>query len=251
MSLPPGPGGGDAASSRISAAGFVVAHFSLCLRAAIATVIVAMVLLVERYRPRHVSGCSFTSLWLFLHVSIQDWTLYAGSNHIDSIRCFHLLMLLQEMKNKLLWCYSVTIWSNQASKHSRHTVRHFLSMLYATSRTLQIPQSLCTLTPDKFPQVPSFKAKFCPVPLLQPDIPANLKTGVYGAVVYPTKIMQALATLSKQQSQPFMVRVGINIAERKLVGVRLIPVVQCINEWRSSGQQSKQPEEETNTRWLK
>lgn len=107
-----------------------------------------------------------------------------------------------------------------------------LTETYATSITLKKAHStpLQVLTLDKFPQVPRFKAKDCPVLLLQLDIPANPQTSVYRAAVYPTKIMQALATLSKQQSQPFMVTVEINIAERKAGGVRLIPVVQCINE---------------------
>lgn len=45
------------------------------------------------------------------------------------------------------------------------------------------------------------------------DIPANLQVGAYRAAVYTTKIMLALARVSLQQSQPFMVRVEINIAE--------------------------------------
>lgn len=44
-------------------------------------------------------------------------------------------------------------------------------------------------------------------------IPADLQVGAYRAAVYTTKIMLALARVSKQQSQPFMVRVEINIAE--------------------------------------
>ena len=47
-SAPAADGGGGAAGSSISAAGLVLAHFSLGLPATVATVVVAMVLLVER-----------------------------------------------------------------------------------------------------------------------------------------------------------------------------------------------------------
>lgn len=53
---------------------------------------------------------------------------------------------------------------------------------------------------------------------LKLDIPADLQVGAYGAVVYTTKIILALARVSKQQSQPFMVRVEINIAASRAGG---------------------------------
>lgn len=52
-----------------------------------------------------------------------------------------------------------------------------------------------------------------------PAMPADLQVGEYRAAVYTTKIMLALNGVSKQQSQPFMVRVEINIAESKAWGV--------------------------------
>lgn len=63
-SLPPAPAGGGgsgggAAASSISAAGLVLAQFRPRLPATVVTVIVAMVLLVERYRSRHAAGRSW------------------------------------------------------------------------------------------------------------------------------------------------------------------------------------------------
>lgn len=49
-------------------------------------------------------------------------------------------------------------------------------------------------------------------------MPADLQVGEYRAAVHTTKIMLALNGVSKQQSQPFMVRVEINIAESKAWG---------------------------------
>lgn len=63
---------------------------------------------------------------------------------------------------------------------------------------------------------------------LKACIPANQQVGTYRAAVYTTKIMLALARVSKQQSQPFMVRVEINIAERRVLGGQAAPVVQHI-----------------------
>lgn len=59
-SLPSAPAGGRGAAARtVSAAGLVLAHFRLRLLATVATVVVAMVLLVERYRSRHAAGHSW------------------------------------------------------------------------------------------------------------------------------------------------------------------------------------------------
>lgn len=58
-SLPSAPagGGGAAATSNVSAAaGLVLADFRLRLLATVATVVVAVVLLVERYRSRHAAS---------------------------------------------------------------------------------------------------------------------------------------------------------------------------------------------------
>lgn len=52
----------------------------------------------------------------------------------------------------------------------------------------------------------------------KPDIPANVQVGAYRAAVYTTKIILALTRVSRQQSQPFMVRVEINIAESVVWG---------------------------------
>lgn len=49
-------------------------------------------------------------------------------------------------------------------------------------------------------------------------MPANLQVGEHGAAVYTTKIMLALNGVSELQSQPFMVRVRINIAGSKALG---------------------------------
>lgn len=65
-------------------------------------------------------------------------------------------------------------------------------------------------------------------------MPADLQVGEYRAAVYTTKIMLALNGVSKQQSQPFMVRVEINIAESKVWGGgKSTPVVQHIYGCRS------------------
>lgn len=47
---------------------------------------------------------------------------------------------------------------------------------------------------------------------------ANPQVGTHTAAVYTTKIMLALVRESKQQSQPFMVRVEINIARSRAGG---------------------------------
>ncbi len=80
-----------------------------------------------------------------------------------------------------------------------------------------------TLTLDTKPQTPSFTGKEGPTPQLKLDIPANLQVGAYRAAVYTTKIILALAGVSKQQSKPFMVRVGINIAESRVLGASQLP----------------------------
>lgn len=65
-------------------------------------------------------------------------------------------------------------------------------------------------------------------------MPADLQVGEYRAAVYTTKIMLALNGVSEQQSQPFMVRVEINIAESKAWGGgKSTPVVQHIYGCRS------------------
>lgn len=81
---------------------------------------------------------------------------------------------------------------------------------------LQRPRTL-----DKTVQTPSVKRKAGP----KLDIPAKLQVGAHRAAVYTTKIMLALARVSKQQSQPFMVRVEINIAQSRAVewGARHVP----------------------------
>lgn len=76
-----------------------------------------------------------------------------------------------------------------------------------------IPAQQLPLTPNKTPHTQSFKGKYGPTPHFKLDIPADLLVGVYRAAVYTTKIMLVLARVSKHQSQPFMVRVQIYIAE--------------------------------------
>lgn len=58
-----------------------------------------------------------------------------------------------------------------------------------------------------------------PTPLFQLDIPAKLQVGAHSAAVYTTKIMLAQARVSKRPSQPFKVRVEINIAGSRAGGV--------------------------------
>lgn len=57
-----------------------------------------------------------------------------------------------------------------------------------------------------------------PTPLFQLDIPAKLQVGAHSAAVYTTKIRLAQARVSKRQSQPFKVRVEINIAGSRAGG---------------------------------
>lgn len=57
-SLPPAGVGAAVASGVAAAAGLVLAQGRLHLLAAVATVVVAVVLLVERYRSRHAAGRS-------------------------------------------------------------------------------------------------------------------------------------------------------------------------------------------------
>lgn len=75
------------------------------------------------------------------------------------------------------------------------------------------PARQLPLTPHEIPQTPSFKGNDD-----EHNIPADLQVGAYSTVVYTTKIILALARVSKQQSQPFMVRVEINIAESRAGG---------------------------------
>lgn len=107
-----------------------------------------------------------------------------------------------------------------------------LGETYATSTTWHLTSYPCSdnLPWKKIPQIPSFKGRDGPIPLLQPDNPENPQVGAYSAAVYTTKIRLALARVSKQQSQPFMVRVGINIAESRTGGV-----VQPANTFMDAG----------------
>lgn len=118
---------------------------------------------------------------------------------------------------------------HQLAKHEQHKIRaigHFLSMLtktYATATTWQPGHILslhnsCHLPCTQSLKLQAFKGKDGPTPNLKLDIPANLQVGAYRAAVYTTKIILALARVSKQQSQPFMVRVEINIAESRVWG---------------------------------
>lgn len=77
------------------------------------------------------------------------------------------------------------------------------------------------LTLAKKPQTPRFKGKDGPSPHLKLDIPAKLQVSAGWAVVYTTKIILALARMSKQQSLPFMESVQINIAESKVESTQL------------------------------
>ena len=108
-----------------------------------------------------------------------------------------------------------------------------LRQTYAPATTCVITSYRCTtvavtLPWTQSPKLQASKEKMVQNSKLKACIPANLQVGAYRAVVYTTKIMLALARVSKQQSQPFMVRVEINIAERRVPGGQAAPVVQHI-----------------------
>lgn len=65
----------SAAGSTVSPAVLVLAQLRLGLPATVATVIVAMVLLVERYRSRHAAGLSSNEPWLYksLAACLDGW----------------------------------------------------------------------------------------------------------------------------------------------------------------------------------
>lgn len=113
------------------------------------------------------------------------------------------------------------IRSRQSGTLSACSDRHMQQLQLGLSHL--VPAQQLSLTLDKKPQTPSFKGKDDPSPDLKLDIPANLQVGAYRAAVYTTKIILALARGSKQQSQPFMVRVEINIAESRVWGARRLP----------------------------
>lgn len=98
-------------------------------------------------------------------------------------------------------------------------IKHFLSMLSynLAYHTLCLHKS-CHLPQTQSLKLQGFKGKGGPTPHPKPDIPANLQVGAYRAAVYTTKIILALTRVSRQQSQPFMVRVEINIAESVVWG---------------------------------
>lgn len=91
-----------------------------------------------------------------------------------------------------------------------HLAYHILSLLFP-------------LTLDQRPQTPSFKGEN-PNSTLRAQYPSK-PTGrcVQGCGFHTTKIMLDLARASRQQSQPFMVRVEINIAESREWGASQLP----------------------------
>lgn len=97
-------------------------------------------------------------------------------------------------------------------------------MLIETYATITVwlitfyPCAVVATYPTQTPQTQSFKRKDGPTPNFKLDIPADLQVGAHRAAVYTTKIILALARVSRQQSQPFMVRVEINIAESRAGG---------------------------------
>lgn len=117
-----------------------------------------------------------------------------------------------------------------------------LTQTYATATTWLITSNPCS-TGATYPQHKTSNSKLLKEKRwsnsnLKLDIPANLQAGVCSAAVYTTKIILAPARASKQQSQPFMVRVGINIAESREWGANqswecntFMGVGLCQREW--------------------
>ena len=132
--------------------------------------------------------------------------------------------------------YREKTFNHHEIANSRHDIRsrHFLSMLRRNATTTHPAYHIlslhnCCHLPGQKAQTPSFKGKDGPTPHLRLDIQANLQVGAYrSAVSTQPKIILALARVSKQQSQPFMVRAEINIAESRVWGGQSAPVGQHI-----------------------
>lgn len=109
-SLPPAPAGGagGVAASSVSAAGLVPAQFRLRLLATVAAVIVAMVLLIERYRSRHVAGrcCCTSPEWsAFLAACLLSAWLVSVQEQVDRYR-----ISLSGWLHKLAVLWFISTW---------------------------------------------------------------------------------------------------------------------------------------------